>query len=151
MLFQLPVHSPLKSSRVVLPSPQKTEVPEAKPAPQTARGLPSPVASPQKSYPSNQGRAFPSSPQKAGPSAVSQSPLKTQALSRGPDCNASPQKPDLLTKPSTTGQSVLQARGKLVKDSTPLQQRGAAGTPGEERHGITVLSDLFGIMHSVTC
>ncbi|XP_033935403.1 anillin isoform X2 [Pseudochaenichthys georgianus] len=73
--------------------------------------------SPQKS--SIQGASFPSSPQKssiqgpcspqkAGPSSltsVSQSPLKTQALSRNLNPVPSPQKPELRTKPTITGSS----------------------------------------------
>lgn len=124
-----PVYSPVKSSRVVLPSPKKTEVPEAKPA---AR-LPSPVASPQKSNLSNNGRGFPSSPQKVGPTAgtpLSQSPLKNQGSSRPVEVAASPKKPELLVKTSVTEASVVQTREKFIpKDSTPQHQSNVSGTP----------------------
>lgn len=125
--------SPVKSSRVVQPSPRKTEVPDARPAVQMGRGLPSPVASPQKTHPSSQGRTFPSSPQNVStPMApVAQSPLKNQALAKGPTISASPKKLDLLTKPTSPGPSVLLNREKFAKETTtPLQQKTPAGTPG---------------------
>ncbi|XP_055732883.1 anillin-like isoform X3 [Salvelinus fontinalis] len=135
---QQPVHSPVKSTRAFPPSPQKTEVPEARPALRTGRGLPSPVSSPQRSY---QGRAsaFTPSPQKgafSSASPVPQSPLKNQALSRALEVNGSPEKPELPTQPSTigpTGPSVLQTRERFTKETTPatpLQQRGTAGATG---------------------
>eukprot|EP00063_Salmo_salar_P058550 XP_014033385.1 PREDICTED: actin-binding protein anillin-like isoform X2 [Salmo salar] len=135
---QQPVHSPVKSNRVFPPSPQKTEVPEARPALRTDGGLPSPVSSPQRSY---QGRAsaFTPSPQKGALSSASpvpQSPLKNQALSRALEVNGSPEKPELLTQPSTigpTGPSVLQTRERFTKETppaSPLQQRGTAGVTG---------------------
>ncbi|KAM4630453.1 anillin [Polymixia lowei] len=130
---QQSVYVPAKSSKVVLPSPQKVDSLVARPAVQAGRGLTSSLASPQKS--SNQGAAYLSSPQKAGPSStapVSQSPLKNQALSRAVDFASSPKKPDLPTKPTTSGPSVLQSREKFAtKDSaTPLQQKATTGTPG---------------------
>uniref|UniRef100_A0A672S838 Anillin n=1 Tax=Sinocyclocheilus grahami TaxID=75366 RepID=A0A672S838_SINGR len=72
------VYSPVKSTRVVPPSPQKTEFPQ----PRLTQAGPSPVSSPLKVYPSTQ----PSSPLKsltASPSSphrgcISQSPLKNQ-------------------------------------------------------------------------
>ncbi|XP_029134042.2 anillin isoform X1 [Labrus bergylta] len=94
------VNCPVKPGRVVFPSPQKADVPAAKPALQS-------VSSPQKS--SIQTKAFPSSPQKAGPSsstAVPQSPLKNPALSRGLIPSSSPQKPELRTKPNIVGPPV---------------------------------------------
>ncbi|XP_041759281.2 anillin isoform X1 [Coregonus clupeaformis] len=138
---QQPVHSPVKSTRTVPPSPQKTEVPEARPALRTGRGLPSPVSSPQRSY---QGRAsaFTPSPQKGAPSSASpvpQSPLKNQALSRALEVNASPK------KPSTTGPSVLQTRERFTKETTPatpLQQRGTAGATGTP--GVKSFMERFG-------
>ncbi|XP_071393880.1 anillin isoform X2 [Centroberyx affinis] len=151
---QQPLYSPVKPSRVIFPSPQKANVPAARPAVQ-------PIASPQKSSnqgtaytsspqkssnqgtaytsspqkSSNQGTAYPSSPQKAAPSSsapVPQSPLKNQALSRGLDFTSSPKKPDLLVKPITSGPSALQNRDRVAtKDSsTPLQQKAMAGAPG---------------------
>ncbi|XP_071763649.2 anillin isoform X1 [Centroberyx gerrardi] len=151
---QQPLYSPVKPSRVIFPSPQKANVPAARPAVQ-------PIASPQKSSnqgtaytsspqkssnqgtaytsspekSSNQGTAYPSSPQKAAPSSsapVSQSPLKNQGLSRGLDFTSSPKKPDHLVKPITSGPSALQNRDRVAtKDSsTPLQQKAMAGAPG---------------------
>uniref|UniRef100_A0A8C8HXN6 Anillin n=1 Tax=Oncorhynchus tshawytscha TaxID=74940 RepID=A0A8C8HXN6_ONCTS len=139
--LQQPVHSPVKSTRAFPPSPQKTEVPEARPALRTGRGLPSPVSSPQRSY---QGRAsaFTPSPEKGALSSASpvpQSPLKNQALSRAMEVNGSPEKPELPTQPSTigptgpSGPSVLQTRERFTKETTlatPLQQRGTAGATG---------------------
>ncbi|XP_054462190.1 anillin isoform X2 [Anoplopoma fimbria] len=131
------LNGPAKPSRVVLPSPQKADIPAARPAlrsgtsPQKSsnQGVTFP-SSPQKSsnqgvtFPSSpqksslQGKAFPSSPQKATPSSstsVPQSPLKNQALSRG--LTSSPQKPELRAKPSTAGPSVA-------------QEKATAGAPG---------------------
>uniref|UniRef100_A0A8C7FLJ9 Anillin n=1 Tax=Oncorhynchus kisutch TaxID=8019 RepID=A0A8C7FLJ9_ONCKI len=130
--LQHPFNSPVKSTGVVPPSHQKTEVPEARPARQTSRGLPSPLPSPQRSC---QGRAsaFTPSSQKGAPSPVPQSPLKNQALSRALDVNASPKKSELPTQPSNTEPSVLQTRERFTKEATPatpLQQRGTAGATG---------------------
>uniref|UniRef100_A0A4W5NUP3 Anillin n=1 Tax=Hucho hucho TaxID=62062 RepID=A0A4W5NUP3_9TELE len=145
--IQQPVHSPVKSTRALPPSPQKTEVPEAKPALRTGRGLPSPVSSPQRSY---QGRAsaFTLSPQKGALSSASpvpQSPLKNRAL----EVNSSPKKPELPTQPSTigpTGPSVLQTRERFTKEITPgapLQQRGTAGATGTPA-GVKSFMERFG-------
>ncbi|XP_034092169.1 anillin isoform X3 [Gymnodraco acuticeps] len=115
------LYGPPKPSRIDLPTPQKVEVPAARAALQS-------VSTPQKS--SIQGASFPSSPQKssiqgpcspqkssiqgpcspqkAGPSSLtsmSQSPLKTQALSRNLNPVPSPEKPELRTKPTITGSS----------------------------------------------
>uniref|UniRef100_A0A673K0E7 Anillin n=1 Tax=Sinocyclocheilus rhinocerous TaxID=307959 RepID=A0A673K0E7_9TELE len=127
------VYSPVKSTRVVPPSPQKTEFPQ----PRLAQAGPSPVSSPLKIYPSTQ----PSSPLKsltASPSSphrgcVSQSPLKNQGpskLNSGAALNSSPAKPILTPKPSSTADvSVIhQTRERFTKDTTPLQHRGPAGT-----------------------
>ncbi|XP_016388661.1 actin-binding protein anillin-like isoform X2 [Sinocyclocheilus rhinocerous] len=129
------VYSPVKSTRVVPPSPQKTEFPQ----PRLAQAGPSPVSSPLKIYPSTQ----PSSPLKsltASPSSphrgcVSQSPLKNQGpskLNSGAALNSSPAKPILTPKPSSTADvSVIhQTRERFTKDTTPLQHRGPAGTTG---------------------
>ncbi|XP_068560704.1 anillin isoform X2 [Cebidichthys violaceus] len=114
------LNCPAKPSRVILPSPQKADIPAARPALKSGIGAQKSSnqgetfpSSPQKS--SLQGKAFPSSPQKAGPSSstpVPQSPLKNQAFSRGP--TSSPQKPELRTKPTTAGP----------------QEMATAGTPG---------------------
>ncbi|KAM9340302.1 anillin [Symphorus nematophorus] len=119
------VYSPVKSSRVVLPSPQKADIPETRAAltsvtsPQKSsnQGIAFP-SSPQKS--SIQGSAFPSSPLKAGPSSstsVPQSPLKNQALSRGLTPTSSPQKPELRAKPTIAG-------------ACAPQEKATAGAPG---------------------
>lgn len=92
-VFQQAAYSPVKSSQVVLPSPQKADIPA------TRTAFIKPVSSPQKS--SMQGTAFPSSPKKGEPpssTSVPQSLLKNQALSRGPNPNSSPQKPELCPK-----------------------------------------------------
>nr|XP_046273942.1 anillin isoform X2 [Scatophagus argus] len=99
--FNQAAYSPGKSSRVVLPSPQKADVPATGPALKS-------VSSPQKS--SIQGTTFPSSPQKASTSSssVPPSPLKNQPLSRGLNPTSSPQKPELCAKPNIAGHSVPQ-------------------------------------------
>ncbi|XP_070777931.1 anillin [Enoplosus armatus] len=122
-------YSPVKSSRAVLPSPQKADAPAARPALQSVtspqkssnQGMTFPL-SPQRS--SVQGTSFPSSPQKAGPSSssssstsVPQSPLKNQALSRGLHRTASPQKPELCAKP-------------IIAGPTVPQEKATAGAPG---------------------
>ncbi|KAM9414532.1 anillin-like isoform 2-T2 [Salvelinus alpinus] len=141
-----PFNSPVKSTGVVLPSPQKTDVNDARPARQTSRGLPSPLPSPQRSC---QGRAsaFTPSSQKGAPSAspVPQSPLKNQALSRALEVNASPKKSELPTQPSNTGPSVLQTRERFTKETTPatpLQQSGTAGATGTP--GVKSFMERFG-------
>lgn len=98
------MNHPGKSSRVVVPSPQKVDIPATKPALK-------PASSPQKS--SIQGTAFPSSPQKATPSSsalVPQSPLKNQPLSRGLNTSSSPQKPGLHAKPIIAASSTPQEK-----------------------------------------
>ncbi|XP_034457022.1 anillin isoform X2 [Hippoglossus hippoglossus] len=121
------VYSPVKSSRVFPPSPQKADIPAARPALQSVtspqkssnQGMTS-ISSPQKSY--NHGTAFPSSPQKAGPSStasVPPSPLKNQVPSKGLNLTASPQKQELRAKPAIVGPSATQekttAGGPVVK------------------------------------
>ncbi|TDH04470.1 hypothetical protein EPR50_G00152990 [Perca flavescens] len=108
---QQALFSPAKPGRVFHQSPQDADIPAARPALK-------PATSPQKS--SIQGTAFPSSPQKAGPSSsasVPQSPLKSQALSRGLIPTSSPQKPELRARPTTSGPS-------------GPQEMAAAGAPG---------------------
>ncbi|XP_034457021.1 anillin isoform X1 [Hippoglossus hippoglossus] len=124
---QQAVYSPVKSSRVFPPSPQKADIPAARPALQSVtspqkssnQGMTS-ISSPQKSY--NHGTAFPSSPQKAGPSStasVPPSPLKNQVPSKGLNLTASPQKQELRAKPAIVGPSATQekttAGGPVVK------------------------------------
>lgn len=99
------MNHPVKSSRVVVPSPQKVDIPATKPALK-------PASSPQKS--SIQVTPFPSSPQKATPSSsalVPQSPLKNQPLSRGLNTSSSPQKPELHAKPIIAASSQEKATG----------------------------------------
>ncbi|XP_031442176.1 anillin isoform X2 [Clupea harengus] len=143
---QPPPYSPVKSSRVVLPSAQHTEVPERRPAQQTSRGLPSPVSSPQKTPLSKQPSGppsrglLPASPQKSLSSlgaTAPQSPLKTQGSSRDLDLGkgvvgASPQKPTQSSKPSAAASapSQSQSRERGARDAPPAQSKGAAGTPG---------------------
>ncbi|XP_039676819.1 anillin isoform X4 [Perca fluviatilis] len=136
---QQALYSPAKPGRVFHQSPQDADIPAARPALKPATSPqkisiqgtafpPSPQKisiqkmafppSPQKI--SIQGTAFPSSPQKAGPSSsasVPQSPLKSQALSRGLIPTSSPQKPELRARPTTAGPS-------------GPQEMAAAGAPG---------------------
>ncbi|KAM3595913.1 uncharacterized protein V6R79_005244 [Siganus canaliculatus] len=115
------LRSPVKSSRVVPPSPQKADIPTTKPALQS-------VTSPHKS--SIQGTAVTSSPQKrtdalSSPqkttlsmsTPVPQSPLKSSAFSKGHHLASSTQKPDQPLKPVTAGQALS-------------QEKASAGTPG---------------------
>ncbi|XP_075969050.1 anillin [Anarhichas minor] len=115
---------PAKPSRVILPSPQKADIPAGRPALKSAGISPQKMFSQGETFPpspqksSLQGKAFSSSPQKAGPSSstsVPQSPLKNQAFSRG--LTSSPQKPELRGKPTTAGPS-------------GPQEMATAGTPG---------------------
>uniref|UniRef100_A0A3Q1B8Q1 Anillin n=1 Tax=Amphiprion ocellaris TaxID=80972 RepID=A0A3Q1B8Q1_AMPOC len=134
---QQTVCSPIKSSRVVLPSPQKADIPASKPTLQS-------VISPQKS--STQGMTFPSSPQKSsvqgkacpsitqktGPSSsasVPQSPIRNQVVSRGLNLTSSPQKPELRAKPTIAG-------------SLPPQDKATPGGPGES--GVKSFLERFG-------
>ncbi|XP_051727625.1 anillin isoform X3 [Ctenopharyngodon idella] len=139
------VYSPVKSTRLVPPSPQKTELPQ----PRLAQAGPSPVSSPVKTYSSTQ----PSSPLKsltASPSSpcrgyISQSPLKNQGpskLNSGAALNSSPAKPILTPKPSSTADAAVvpQGRERFTKDTTPLQHRGPAGTSG----GVKSFLERFG-------
>ncbi|KAM7383764.1 hypothetical protein PAMA_011222 [Pampus argenteus] len=156
---QQAVCSPVKSSRVVLPSPQKSDTPAAR----SALGS---VTSPQKSsnqgvsYPSSplknsvQTTAYPSSPQKACSSSstsVAPSPLKNQALSRGLNLASSPQKPALHAKPTIAGPSVPQEKaaagppavksflerfGERYQERTN-QSSSAGGTPGPKTPTVT--------------
>lgn len=97
------VYSPVKSSRVVPPSPQKADVPASRPVLKTT------VPSPQKS--SIQGVAGSAAP----PAPVTHSPLKSQGITRGPNLLSSPQKPELRAKPS----------------GSVAQEKVVTGTPGE--------------------
>lgn len=96
------VYSPVKSSRVVPPSPQKADVPASRPVLKTT------VPSPQKS--SIQGVAGSAAP----PAPVTHSPLKSQGITRGPNLLSSPQKPELRAKPS----------------GSVAQEKVVTGTPG---------------------
>lgn len=126
---QPPVYSPVKSSRVVLPSAQHTEVPVPEPrsSQSTSRGLASPNAKLPKG-------AIQSSPQKGPSSSSSTGKLDSgKALS-----SASPQKPGLPNKLSagTAPSSSATPQAKLrdvttTRDVTPAQSKAStAGTPG---------------------
>uniref|UniRef100_A0A671WEI3 Anillin n=1 Tax=Sparus aurata TaxID=8175 RepID=A0A671WEI3_SPAAU len=122
---QQAMNHPGKSSRVVVPSPQKVDIPATKPALK-------PASSPQKS--SIQGTAFPSSPQKATPSSsalVPQSPLKNQPLSRGLNTSSSPQKPGLHAKPI------------IAASSTP-QEKATGGASGKSYSTVKSFLERFG-------
>ncbi|KAG1947051.1 anillin isoform X3 [Pimephales promelas] len=132
------VYSPIKSTRLVPPSPQKTELPQA---------VPSPVSSPLKIYsstqPSSPLKSLTSSPSSPHRGYVSQSPLKNQGpskLNSGGTLNSSPAKPILTPKPSSSADSAVvpQGRERFTKDSTPL--KGPAGTPG----GVKSFLERFG-------
>uniref|UniRef100_A0A673LH71 Anillin n=1 Tax=Sinocyclocheilus rhinocerous TaxID=307959 RepID=A0A673LH71_9TELE len=132
-------YSPVKSTRVVPPSPQKTEFPQSR----LAQADPSPVSSPLKIYSSTQ----PSSPLKSLKASsssphrgyVSQSPLKNQGpskLNSGAALNSSPAKPILTPKPSSTADVTVihQSRERFTKDTshtTLIQHRDLAGTTGQ--------------------
>ncbi|KTG01143.1 hypothetical protein cypCar_00028036 [Cyprinus carpio] len=139
------VYSPVKSTRVVPPSPQKIEFPQSR----LAQADPSPVSSPLKIYSPTQPssplkslKASPSSPQRG---YVSQSPLKNQGpskLNSGAALNSSPAKPILTPKPSSTADVTVihQSRERFTKDTTPLQHRDLAGTTG----GVKSFLERFG-------
>ncbi|XP_008286085.1 anillin isoform X2 [Stegastes partitus] len=159
------VCSPAKPSRVVLPSPQKADIPASKPALQS-------VTSPQKSsnqgvtFPSSpqkssiQGKAFPSITQKAGqPSSssasVPQSPVKNQALSRGLNLTSSPLKPELRAKPTIAGSSAPQDKATpggpgvksfLERFGERCQERNNHGSPS----GVTTQTKTPTVTPSVT-
>ncbi|XP_046691278.1 anillin isoform X1 [Silurus meridionalis] len=133
------VYSPVRSSRVIPPSPQKTDVPETK-----QRHL-SPASSPLKSFSSQQ-----SSPVKAGrvpftlqAAQTSKSPLKTQApckeLGPGKVVHASPAKTNAAAHPSS-GVVLSQAPERLIQNSTPIQKSGPVGPSG----GVKSFLERFG-------
>ncbi|KAL4629666.1 actin-binding protein anillin isoform X2 [Arapaima gigas] len=125
--------SPVKSTRVVLPSPQKAEVPQPRcalpPSPQKspsqAQQLPN---SPQKCVSSvlpttlASEKDFPSSPKKTSPSLLEPvSPLKSQLPVR--DICPSPKKQEALTRPPAARPAVAHSGQK-----TPLQPKASCGT-----------------------
>ncbi|KAI4879555.1 hypothetical protein NFI96_012580 [Prochilodus magdalenae] len=137
---QVPVYSPIKSSRVVPPSPQKTQVPEPKPF----KGLSSPVSSPLKTSPSQ-----PSTPLKSP--VVCSSPRTTQSphsplkpltpckeLGAARTFSSSPTKPNFPAKPSALALS--QTSDRSTKETAPLQQKGPAGAAG----GVKSFLERFG-------
>ncbi|XP_077052270.1 anillin isoform X3 [Siphateles boraxobius] len=142
---QKTVLPPSPQKTVLPPSPQKTVLPQ----PRLAQAVPSPVSSPLKIYSSTQ----PSSPLKsltASPSSphrgyISQSPLKNEGpskLNSGATLNSNPAKPTLTPKPSSTADAAVvpQGRERFTKDTTPLQHKGPAGTPG----GVKSFLERFG-------
>ncbi|TNM92689.1 hypothetical protein fugu_018091 [Takifugu bimaculatus] len=149
-------YSPLKSSRVVVPSTQKSEAPVTRPA-QKSSIQGAAVSSPQKS--SIQGTTFSSpqkssiqgaavnspqkssvqgaavnSPQKADP-LVPQNPLKNPVLSKAPLSTSNPQKPELRAKPTTAGTSQDKTPGApgvktfLERFGERCQERSHPNTP----------------------
>ncbi len=126
------MYSPVKSARVVPPSPQKTEFPQ----PRLAQADPSPVSSPLKIYPSSPLKSLTASPSSPLKGYISQSPLKNQdpsKLNSGSALNSSPAKPILTPKLSSTADVpvIHQTHERFTKDTTPLQHRGPAGTTGQ--------------------
>uniref|UniRef100_A0A3Q2QYF3 Anillin n=1 Tax=Fundulus heteroclitus TaxID=8078 RepID=A0A3Q2QYF3_FUNHE len=90
------VHSTVKSSRVVPPSPQKAEIPASRPAVQSEQN-------PLKN--SKLGAALPPSPHKTSASdaaSAPQSPVKTPVFPRIPNHTASPHKPQLCDRPAVS-------------------------------------------------
>ncbi|KAJ3609176.1 hypothetical protein NHX12_023700 [Muraenolepis orangiensis] len=117
------VQSPVKSIKVVPASPQKSGAQTVTPAgfqAGRASALSSPVASPNKGL---------------NKSTASQSPLKSQGLSKRLDLNTgntSPSKLDLPAKPARSDPSIpsRERLGVVAKDSsTPQQQKATPGTP----------------------
>ncbi|XP_067282075.1 anillin isoform X2 [Pseudorasbora parva] len=139
------VYSPVKSTRLVPPSPQKTELPQ----PRLTQAVPSPVSSPLKNYsstqPSSPLKSFPESPSSPQRGYISQSPLKNHGpfkLNSGSTLNSSPAKPIVTPKPSSTADAAVvpQGRERFTKDTTPLQHRGPAGASG----GVKSFLERFG-------
>ncbi|XP_062870438.1 anillin isoform X2 [Trichomycterus rosablanca] len=129
---QLPVNSPVKSSRVIPSSPPKTDVSE----PKLAKGFYSPASSPVKSYSSQHctsvksAATVPSSPQKT---SGFQSPIKNQAPGkdfRAGQVNASPAKINLPTKNPSTIVPAPQASEKLDKNASPTKHSTPVGPAG---------------------
>ncbi|KAK7899605.1 hypothetical protein WMY93_020458 [Mugilogobius chulae] len=128
------LNSPVKSSRVIPPSPQKAEAPTAPP----------PALSPQKT--SRQELSYTSSAQKETPKPIPQSPLKTQLPSRALGVAPSPHKPEIRVKPADlssgyqerpagtpTVKSFLERFGEKCQEranqSTPTAIRSQPKTP----------------------
>ncbi|XP_051992036.1 anillin-like [Xyrauchen texanus] len=138
------VYSAVKSTRVVPPCPQKTELPQTS----LAQAVPSPASSPLKIYSSTQpcsplksSTASPSSPHKG---QIPPSPLKNQGplnkFNSGA-LNSSPAKPVLVSKPSSADAAVVPPiRERFTKNTTPIQQKGPAGTCG----GVKSFLERFG-------
>ncbi|TRZ00749.1 hypothetical protein DNTS_007586 [Danionella cerebrum] len=119
------VYSPAKSTRVIPPSPQKTEMPQ----PKLVQVAPS-VSSLLKTYPSTQPssplKSVPGSPSSPQRSYTTQSPLKNQitpnAYKSGAPLNSSPAKPNLLPKPNV--EVIPQSHERFTKDSAPVGPSG---------------------------
>ncbi|XP_058233316.1 anillin isoform X2 [Hemibagrus wyckioides] len=136
---QPPVYSPVKPSRVIPPSPQKTEVPERK----LAKGHLSPASSPVKSFSSQHSTPLKSGrvPSSSQSTQSSQSPLKAPCkdLGLGKSVNASPAKTNVPANPSSSV-VLSQAAERLTKDSTPLPKGGPVGPSG----GVKSFLERFG-------
>uniref|UniRef100_A0A8B9HVU2 Anillin n=1 Tax=Astyanax mexicanus TaxID=7994 RepID=A0A8B9HVU2_ASTMX len=124
---QAPVYSPVKSSRVIPPSPQKTEMPE----PKLAKGLNSPASSPMKSYSSHPSTPVKSAITSSSPrkTPLSQSPLRSQTPGKdfGSGKVFSPIKPNLPAKPSSVTAPVSHTNEKLAKETAHLQPNNQGG------------------------
>lgn len=117
--FQDTSQSAVKSSRMILPSPQKAEVSASKTAVQTVQ---SPLKNPK------QEEALPPSPHKATSSEATsapKNPLKTQLFSRTPGHTASPLRPALQDRatmsPSLGHQEPVSAGGPGESNSSGVQ------------------------------
>lgn len=122
------VNSPVKTSQVIPPSPQKTEAPS----------VPS-TQSPQKT--SRQELSYTSSPQKECPKPVTQSPMKTPLSTRTLGVLPSPHKPDLRPKPADLSSSSVQekttgtpsVKSFLERFGEKCQERANHSTPSGSR------------------
>ncbi|XP_035476641.2 anillin isoform X3 [Scophthalmus maximus] len=103
---QQAVYSPIKSSRVVPPSPKKADIPAARPAFQL-------VTSPQKS--SNQGVTFTSSPQKSSNQGMTVTSSPQKSSNQGMTVTSSPQ------KTSNQGETLTSSPQKSSNHGTTVQ------------------------------
>ncbi|KAG9279763.1 anillin isoform X1 [Astyanax mexicanus] len=137
---QAPVYSPVKSSRVIPPSPQKTEMPE----PKLAKGLNSPASSPMKSYSSHPSTPVKSAITSSSPrkTPLSQSPLRSQTPGKdfGSGKVFSPIKPNLPAKPSSVTAPVSHTNEKLAKETAHLQPNNQGANAG----GVKSFLERFG-------
>lgn len=122
------LHSPVKTSQVTPPSPQKAETP----------AVPS-TQSPLKS--SKQELSYTSSPQKECPKPLAQSPVKTPLPSRTLGVLPSPHKPDIRPKPADISSSSIHektagtpsVKSFLERFGEKCQERANQSTPAGSR------------------